>query len=174
MRNLLAEQKRTEATWRERAHRLARPPVPAGAGQDMLQVLVLGIGKERYGIDLPDVAEVMPPVRPTPVPGAPAPFFGVVNVHGEIRAVIDLRSLMAMEPAANTGLGRVILLRKEGREVGLQIDSVEQIRWIGSQDLQPARLGNTSSRHIKGSTKDQLMLLSTDGLFTELDTGVEI
>jgi hypothetical protein len=62
-----------------------------------LPVIVLGIGKERYGIDLPDVAEVLPPVRATPVPGAAAVFAGVINVHGEIRPVIDLRRLLGME-----------------------------------------------------------------------------
>jgi len=65
---------------------------------------------------------------------------------------------------------RVILLRREGREIGLQADSVEQIRWIGSGDMGDAG----SSAHIKGSTKDLLMLLSTEALFAELQTGVTI
>ena len=45
--------------------------------------MVLGIGKERYGIDLQDVAEVFPPVAPTPVPGAAAVYSGVINVRTE-------------------------------------------------------------------------------------------
>jgi chemotaxis signal transduction protein len=66
----------------------------------------------------------------------------------------------------------VILLRKEGRTMGLQIDSVEQIRWIGAGDLQPARSGDAgASRHIQGSTQDRLMLLSTAALFAELPKG---
>ena len=134
-----------EAVWRERADRLSQRPVIAGAGQNASPVIVLGIGKERYGIDLPDVAEVLPPVRATPVPGAAAVFAGVINVHGEIRPVIDLRRLLG-HPDDRSGaktrsadrLARVILLRRDGREMGLQIDSVEQIRWIGAGDLQAA------------------------------------
>ena len=161
-----------EAVWRERANRLSQRPVLAGAGQNAFPVIILGIGKERYGIDLPDVAEVLPVVRVTPVPGAAAVFAGVVNVHGEIRPVIDLRRLLGVEAVGDGGLARVILLRKEGRTMGLQIDSVEQIRWIGAGDLQPARSGDAgASRHIQGSTQDRLMLLSTAALFAELPKG---
>jgi chemotaxis signal transduction protein len=167
-----AQQQHMEAIWRQRANRLSQRPVLAEAKQNDLPVIVLGIGKERYAVDLPDVAEVLPPVRVTPVPGAPAGFSGVINVHGEIRPVIDLSGLLGIETVPNGDLARVILLRKEGRELGLQIDSVEQIRWIATADLPADGHGDaTSSPHIKGSTKDLLMLLSTEALFAELHTG---
>ncbi len=171
-----SQRQRIEAVWRERARRLSQRPNLAGAAQDALPVVVLGIGKERYGIDLQDVAEVFPPVLPTPVPGAAPVFAGVINVHGEIRPVIDLRRLLGIETVANGSDSRVILLRKDGREMGLQIDSVEQIRWVGSADAQTGGDGQTVSAqvspHIKGSTKDLLMLLSTEALFAELVIGV--
>jgi chemotaxis signal transduction protein len=164
----MRETKKVETVWWERAERLSERQVSAGPAQNAFPVLVLGIAKERYGIDLPDVAEVLPPVRATPVPGAPAVFAGVVNVHGNIRPVIDLRRFLSMETAENIH-ARVILLRKAGREMGLQIDSVEHIRWIGRGELQAAGNGNAGwSPHMKGSTKDLLMLLSTEALFSEL------
>jgi purine-binding chemotaxis protein CheW len=162
-----------EAVWRERASRLSERPVLVE--ENLRPVIVLGIGTERFGVDLSDVREVLPPVRATPVPGAPPMFSGVINVRGDIRPVIDLRRLLGMETIANTGPARVILLRKEGREMGLQIDSVEEIRHIGPADLEPAGSGDAGcSAHIKGSTKDLLMLLSTETLFAELRTGVTI
>jgi|SRR5579872_1840418 len=171
-----SQQQRIEAVWSERARRLAQRPNLSGAAQDAQPVVVLGIGKERYGVDLQDVAEVFPPILPTPVPGAAMVFAGVINVHGEIRPVIDLRRLLGLEAAGKRGDSRVILLRKGGRELGLQIDSVEQIRWIGSHDAPAAGHSGTVSAqgsvHIKGSTKDLLMLLRTESLFGELDTGV--
>jgi chemotaxis signal transduction protein len=161
-----------EAVWRERALRLSQRAISTDAGQDALPLLVLGIGKERYGIDLADVAEVLAPVRVTPVPGAAAVFAGVINVHGEIRPVIDLRRFLRIDGDASLAsaadLARVILLRKNGREMGLEVDSVEQIHWIDSGNLQT----DGSSPHVKGATKDRLMLLSTEALFAELQTGV--
>ena len=155
-----------EAVWRERANRLSQRPVLAGAGQNAFPVIILGIGKERYGIDLPDVAEVLAPIRATPVPGAALMFAGVVNVHGEIRPVIDLRCLLGIETVPDGGLARVVLLRKEGREMGLQ-----QVRWIDAGDLQPTGNGAGGSHFIKGSTTDLVMLLNTEALFTKIYTG---
>ncbi len=167
---------RMEAVWRERASRLARRPTTGLAAQDASPVIVLGIGEERYGIDVAEVAEILPPVRATPVPGAAAVLAGVINVHGEIRPVIDLRRWLGIAPveaAAGGELARVVLLRREGREIGLQIDSVEPIRWIGAGDRHSGGNGERGlSAHIKGSTKDLLMLLSTEALFAQLDTGV--
>ena len=100
-------------------------------------------------------------------------FSGVITVHGDIRPVLDLRRVLGMaavtETVRNGASRRVILLRKDGREMGLQIDSVEQIRWIASSELQTAGNGDAASGHVKASTKDLLMLLSTEALFAGLD-----
>jgi purine-binding chemotaxis protein CheW len=165
------ERGRMEAVWRERADRLSRRSLAAEAEQDFRPVMVLGIGAERYGVELRDVEEVLPLVRATPVPGAAAMFAGVINVHGEIRPVMDLRCLLSMDAVASGACARVILLCKQGRQMGLQIDSVEQIRWIGSRDLQSDE-NSGRSRYITGSTKDLLMLINTEALFAELQIGV--
>ena len=82
---------------------------------------------------------------------------------------------MSTETLSNGNLARVILLRRGGRELGLRIDSVEEIRRIGPGDLQTAGTGEPAySRHIKGSTTDLLMLLSTEALFAELHIGVTV
>jgi len=165
-----------EAVWRERAGRLSQRPDFAEGEKGKLPVMVLGIGKERYGVDLPDVAEVLPLVRATPVPGAALVFAGVINVHGEIRPVFDLRRLLGMEMVQNAAPSRVILLRKAGREAGLQIDSVEQIVWIGPGDLESAEDGDAASsqripsKYIKRTAKGLLRLLSTEAVLGGLNT----
>jgi purine-binding chemotaxis protein CheW len=174
MRGVLqSNQEQMETVWRQRAERLSRRVVLAEAGQNLFPVIALGIGNERYGIDLSDVAEILPRVRPTPVPGAAAVFSGVINVHGEIRPVLDLRRFLGIQTLPDRHSSRVILLHKDGREMGLQIDSVEQIRWIGPGDLDPAGKGGPAmAPHFKGATKDLLMLLNTEALFSEIQEGV--
>jgi purine-binding chemotaxis protein CheW len=164
------EQRRIQAVWRQRAGRLSQRPMAAEAGQDSWPVMVLGLALERYGIKLSDVEEVLPPIHVTPLPGAAAMFSGVINVHGEIRPVMDLRRLLGMDALPGGNRPRVIVLCQEGRRMGLQIDSVEQIRWIGSRELQSD--GNSGrSRYMQGSTKDLLMLIDTAALFAELRVG---
>lgn len=165
-------QQRMEAVWHERADRLSQRPVLAEGGVDTLQVIVLKVGNERYGIDLADVAEVLPPLRATPVPGAPAVFSGVINIHGEILPVMDLRRFLSLDAIEDGSIARIILLSKDGRKMGLQIERVEQIRRIERRELLNASHGNAGwSWRIKASTMDLLMLLSTEALFAELHTG---
>lgn len=162
-----------EAVWRERALRLAQRAASTEGRGDAAPVIVLAVGNERYGIDLAEVAEVLPLVRATPVPGAAPVFAGVVDVHGEIRPVIDLRRFLGIEAASYGDPARTILLRRQGREMGLQVDRVEQIRWIDPEEYEAAGNGRAEwSRHIKAMTKDRLMLLGTDALFAALETGV--
>jgi chemotaxis signal transduction protein len=167
---LESDQERMRAVWRQRAVRLSRRPLAARTAQDDFQVMVLEIGDERYGIELADVAEVLPPIQVTPVPGAPPFFSGVVNVHGEIRPVADLKHLLGIKTAGYGNLARVILLRKQGREMGLIVDRVEQIRSVASGNL-PAggdRFTKLSARYLKELRHDTLMLLDTEALFAEL------
>jgi purine-binding chemotaxis protein CheW len=160
-----------ETVWRERAARLARRSASVRAPQDELQVMVLRIGDERYCVELSNVVEVLPPIRCTAVPGAPRAIAGVINAHGEIRPVIDLRRLMGIgHPAADAAPGPVILLRKRGRLMGLQADRVEEIRSIASAGMRSTEAGQAGflTHYLKGLTQDTLMLLNTDALFAEL------
>jgi chemotaxis signal transduction protein len=172
-----SQQQQMALVWSERARRLSQRVVPPESGQNSFPVITLGLGNERYGLELSDVAEVLAPLRVTPVPGAVVVFSGVINVHGEIRPVLDLRRWVGMgvapEPLAGEAQSSVILLRKGGREMGLQVDSVEQIRWIGPGALQTSGNGAAAaSPRFKGTTKDLLMMLSTEALFAELQEGV--
>jgi purine-binding chemotaxis protein CheW len=170
---------RMEAVWRQRASRLSQRAAVNGlsAGSGALPVMVLRLGNERYGIGLPDVAEVLPPVQITPVPGVAAVFAGVINAHGEIRPVISLRRLLGIEALPGSDPARVVLLRKDGREMGLEIDGVEQIRWVGPLDFPSEGRGAglsqcvARSTYVIRSTSDLLMLLNTEALFAELRTG---
>jgi len=178
-------QQRIESVWRGRADRLAQRAVAEETLHGGRQVIVLGIGNERYGIDFPEVAEILPPVQVTAVPGAAAVFAGVVNVRGEIRPVIDLRTLLGMGAGTGNGtLSRVILLRREGREMGLRVDTVERIDWIRGSDAEftsndgeglPRGLDedvtprSRRSKYIAESTGNLPMPLRTEALFAELD-----
>lgn len=166
-----AGRERMEAVWRGRAIRLARRPLAADSSEIQSQVLVFRLADERYGIELANVAEVLPATRCTPVPGAPPALAGVINFHGEIRPVMDLKRVLDIpDPAGFGAPSPVILLRKQGREIGLQVDRVEQIRLVGSGELHSGRDADAgiTTRFLKGLTLDTLMLLSVEALFAEL------
>jgi hypothetical protein len=87
---------RLEAAYRERAVRLAKVEARPKAAAAGLPALVFRLNKERYAIELKEVAEVLPLAGCTPVPGSPPEFLGVINLRGELRAVLDLGRLLAL------------------------------------------------------------------------------
>lgn len=163
-----------EAVWRQRAARLARRPLTSFPGQSAVLVMAVVIAGERYGIDLPDVIEILPPIALTLVPGAPSALAGVINVHGEIRPVAALQRMLGIATTPQEGLVRVVLLRQRGRTIGLAVDSVDNILSITVEELQRSDDGyqGLPVRYLKGTTRDMLRLLRTESLFSELLEGV--
>jgi purine-binding chemotaxis protein CheW len=151
---------RLEATYRERAARLAKVqarPKPAAAG---LPALIFRLNRERYAIELKDVAEVLPLAGCTPVPGSPPEFLGVINLRGELRAVLDLSRLLALSGNEDGPSGFVLMLRRLGREIGLKVDRVEDLLEIRPEELTVPAEG----KYVKALTSDTLILLNVDAV----------
>ncbi len=71
------------------------------------QYIVFILDSQRYALDLPAVERVERMVHITPLAGAPAIVLGIVNMHGRIIPVIDVRqrfNLPRREVSLATGL----------------------------------------------------------------------
>jgi chemotaxis signal transduction protein len=155
---------RIEAAYRQRAVRLAKvqgelEPVSTG-----LPVLVFRLAQERYAIELHEVAEALPFARCTPAPGSPPQFRGVINLRGELRAVVDLSRLLALSENGDRDAGFVLMLRRQGREIGLKVDRIEEVREIRPEELSVPAQGN----YVKGIASGTLMLLSVEAVLAEV------
>jgi purine-binding chemotaxis protein CheW len=165
-RALHPDVERTEAVFRQRAARLAQRRAQAEAPAGTLRVLVFALGEERYALDLSDLTELLPFTGCTPVPGGPPPLLGVLNVHGEIRSVVDLGRLLDL-PARDGGTGGyVLLIRRHGREVTLRVDRLEGIVVLAADELMVpgASADGPAFRQVKALGPEGLRLLDTDAL----------
>jgi chemotaxis signal transduction protein len=155
---------RIETAYRERAIRLASKQAEPGPVSEGLPVLVFRLATERYAIELKDLAEVFPFARCVAVPGAPREFPGVISLRGELRAVLDLRLLLGLSENADNDSGFVLMLRRQGHEIGLKVDLIEDLREIRPEDLAfPAQ-----GKYAKGLTSGTLTLLSVDAVLAEV------
>jgi purine-binding chemotaxis protein CheW len=151
---------RIEEAFRQRAVRLAsmemnRKPLTPG-----IPAMVFRLGQERYAIEMKELAEVLPFARCVPVPGAPRQFLGVMNVRGELRSVLDLGHLLAPSNRENREAGFVLMLRRTGKEIGLKVDRIEELREIRPENLTESIPGSFG----KGLVSGALMLLSVDAV----------
>jgi purine-binding chemotaxis protein CheW len=158
----------------ERAQQLARVPVAPRSGE-RIELLEFALDNERYAFRSSQVHDVQPLRELTPLPCTPASIRGLVNVHGRLVAVIDLKRFFGLPERGITDLHRVLLLRKGDVEIGLLSDTVEGVRAIDRDEIQPPlmTLEGIAAKYIVGVTPERLVVLDADAILDDPSLVVE-
>lgn len=153
----------------ERARALARP-LQAEEPADTLQLVLMTLGPERYGVDSRRAREVHPLADLAPVPGTPPFWAGIVNVRGTLYPVLDLhRYLELPEAGASEGTKKVLLVSGSSLTIGLLVDDAPGIRRLPAGAIGPPIGGTSESarRIVRGVTDDSLTVLDVDALLSD-------
>lgn len=112
---------------------------PAGAAPAAAEgrYVVFMLGPTRYAAAVGCVIEIATVPETTPVPNVPDWVRGVINLRGEILAVLELRRIFGLEPLDPNSASRMLVARAGGDELtaGLVVDAV-----TGVTVLDPNRL----------------------------------
>ena len=169
-----AEQRILEA----RARRLAQPPETPVTGETV-DLVVLVLGAERYGVNVRSVLEVLPFDEVTPLPGVPAFWAGLVNLRGHLYPLLDLRTFLDLParlpaPKENGGVGaqatrNVVLVAAHGLEIGLLVDDVPEVRQVLRSEIGASLVEATGPARplIQGVTSDLLAVLNIETLLAD-------
>src|ERR1700730_12973631 len=104
----------TQQILAKRAQALAQPLL-ADEPADTVEMVVMVVGQERYGVDTRHVREILGLAHLAPVPGTPSFWRGIVNVRGNLYPVLDLRRYLSLpEDNAAEGPGVVVLAAGAG------------------------------------------------------------
>ena len=162
-----AAAERRQRTLRKRAELLGEPPTPQ-ASEAKLEVLVCRVQDERYAVDLRELRSVQRATGLTRVPSAPPQVAGVLNVRGDLVAVLDLAATLGLASTALTPATLTLLVEVKQGVVGLLVDDVLEIRL-----LLPERLDRsiTAGASIRGIADGSLVLLDLERLLSELALG---
>jgi chemotaxis-related protein WspB len=93
------------------------------------------VGDARFALPCRDVVEVVPLLRLTPVPHAPAFLAGVFDYRGVATPVVDLNVLVAGRPCADLLSTRIMIVRWRGKSLGVLAERVTE-----AIDVDPARV----------------------------------
>jgi len=102
---------------------------------------------------------------PTPVPHAPAHVDGVVAVRGQVIPAVNLRARFGFERAAYDVRSRLVIIRADGRTVGLIVDSAREFANIPPDSIRPLPegVGGMSGRYLHGiAQRGERLLLVVD------------
>ena len=78
------------------------------------------------------------------MPHGPDYVRGVINLRGEVVTVVDLRTILGLEPVEVTGNTRNVILHFHGEHVGLIVDRVADVVTVGTDEIDrpPANLSS--------------------------------
>jgi len=104
--------------------------------------LTFALGKEEYGLEILKVREIIGHMDITAVPRTPSFVKGVINLRGQVIAVVDLRAKFEMQAAEKSDETCIIVveIQRSGRKLstGIVVDKVSEVLDIPGEKIEDA------------------------------------
>lgn len=123
-----------------------------GVGDEVLQYVTFKMDSEIYGINVTQVREVLRYTEIAPVPGAPDYVLGIINLRGNVVAVIDTRHRFGLPSIDVTDATRIMIIEINGQIIGILVDAVSEVIYLKQSEVETApNVGNDeTARFIQG------------------------
>jgi purine-binding chemotaxis protein CheW len=109
-------------------------------GNGSMQVVMIGLGEEKFALDAGLVREIIDPVPATKVAGARSFVPSVINVRGNVIPLADLRIRFGMPQTEDSVDTRIVVveikIENESVLVGVTADKVYEVTEISQIDVQ--------------------------------------
>lgn len=128
-----------------------------------MQLVAFKVGREDFGVDVKKVEGVISMVDITRMPRTPDFVEGIINLRGQIVAVVDLATRLGIEPFERGSATRIVVVEAQDVKVGLIVESPEVIN-INKDDIEASPTiasSDVNSSFIRGVVKlgDRLLIL---------------
>lgn len=136
-----------------------------------LRLVVFGIEGQRYALRLDTVERVLPMAAVSPLPKAPSVALGVINLHGQVVPVLDIRSRFSL-PSCDYGItGRLLVARTHRRILALPVDEVVGVTEVAGDTVMPPGTVLPGIGYVAGivALADGLIFIHDLGTFLSLD-----
>ncbi len=128
---------------------------------------------ESYALELSKVREIMEYKPITRVPETPAYIVGVMNRHGSVVPVIDMRKRFHQPDLENASRRCTIIIRFDGGHLGLLVDNVTDLIDIAPEMISPPPQVGKSYSHVFikaiGIYKEQMVMIVDADKLVNLD-----
>ena len=160
-----------------RARSLARVEDSAGRSPDAWELVTFRLGGEKFGVDIEFVREIQPLKRElwSLVPCTPEFIVGAVNIRGRIYAMMNIAVYLGVPAAFSGENAHTLLVRSHRRnktekmEFCLLSEAIPRLETVPLGDIQAASASVSAGAqgYIKGVTRDLLMILDLEKLFSD-------
>lgn len=127
-------------------------PVRAVITGQALKIYNFHLNSEWYGIPIEFVREIAPLLRATAVPGTPDYVAGVVNLRGEVVAVLNLKRLLELPPSPGHKSSHILIVCCQELVMGFLVDDVADMMEIALDKLEPplATINSANAALLRG------------------------
>jgi purine-binding chemotaxis protein CheW len=138
-----------------------------------IQLVIFCLGREEFGMDIAQVKEIIRMQNVTPMPRSPQFIEGIINLRGQIIAVMDMAQRFGMESSKRTDKARIVVVEVQGNTVGVVVDEVPEVLRISLDDIAEAPEMIETQVHadfIKGVGKLEnrlIVLLNADKILSQ-------
>lgn len=114
--------------------------------------VTFSLNSEIYAINVMQVQEVLKMTEIAPVPGAPNYILGIINLRGNVVAVLDTRTRIGLSEKEFDDSTRIIIVETEKAVIGILVDSVAEVVDIPVDEIEsaPSIGSEENSRYIQG------------------------
>ena len=91
---------------------------------DFLELLVFRLGLQAHALHLHAVQRAVRAAAVTPLPGAPPPVIGILDVAGRVLPVLSIRRRLGLEPGAIEPHMHFLIARMANRDVVLPVEEI--------------------------------------------------
>lgn len=142
----------------------------------LLNILLFELSDKKFAFLAKDVVRVVDLVEITAIPEAPDSILGVINVHGEIVAIGDLKRKLKIKPGKFFLDNKIVLLNYNYGKIGVVVDKL-----IGYRELEEGQVVEGSEilpdlKNVKGVVKlnGDIILVSDLDKFLNINEAAEL
>jgi purine-binding chemotaxis protein CheW len=113
-------------------------------------MMAFRLDQQSYALPIDEIVQIIPMVTITPVPQVSRVVEGIINVHGEVLPVINLRRHLGLEPIPRQLHTPILIVRTHAWTAGLIVDEVLDVLNMPESQISkpsevlPEELGKTS------------------------------
>lgn len=135
--------------------------VPAHSQPLSLHLVAFRIDNQLYGLPLAAVERVLPMVELSPLPVAPSIVLGILNLHGRILPVLDIRRRFSLPERGYGPSAHLMVSRTAARTVVLPADEVVGVMAVDPTAVVQRALINPGIGQVAGvvQTSDGLLFI---------------
>lgn len=136
-----------------------------------VQIVEFVLHGQFFGIDIRNVVEIQHIPGITEVFHCPEFVVGVVNIRGNIIALLDIGLFFELGTTKLNDDSKMVILQHDEKDAGLVADRMNGAKWIKNDKIQspPPTVAGISSRWLKGVVQKEegpLMILNIKAIFS--------